>query len=111
MARIFTLPVSTCDFTSAMPDTITCTRFSARSASALVTSLYGIFVMVTPDVLRKLSNVISVVPGVGTRFSLPGSLRASATSSSSELTLSAVGTDTAMIVLDTRASGTRSLGS
>ena len=67
--------------------------------------------MVTPAVFRKLSNVISVVPGVGTRFSLPGSLRASATSSSSVLTLSAVGTDTAMIVLDTRASGTRSLGS
>ena len=106
------MPVSTCDFTMAIPDTITWTRFSLRSASALVTSLYGIFVMVMSAALMKLSNVISVVPGVGARFSLPGSPRASATSSSSVLwTLSAVGTDTAMIVLDTRASGTRSLGS
>ena len=52
----------------------------------------------------------SSAPVTPAQFSLPGSARAMAASSFSELTFKLAGTEMVMMVLDTRVIGTRSLG-
>ena len=53
---------------------------------------------------------VSLLKQAAAQFSVPGSLRASLINSSSELTGNEDGTDTAMMVLETRAIGARSSG-
>src|SRR6476619_4441234 len=73
-------------------------------------SRQGTFCRFRRAVFTKQSNVHSVIPGTTAALNFPGSARARGTNSASVLIFMDSGTPTPRMVLEIRASGTRSAG-